>query len=76
MVSSIYNATVIGKIIVNPDLMIIQISTDEPKSEFEAGQHTLLGLYGFEKRSSNSAIESFPADHDQLIKRPYSIASE
>ncbi len=75
MVSSIYNATVIGKIIVNPDLMIIQISTDEPKSEFEAGQHTLLGLYGFEKRSSNSAIESFPADHDQLIKRPYSIAS-
>jgi hypothetical protein len=34
MDSSIYNATVIGKIIVNPDLMIVQISTDEPNNEF------------------------------------------
>ena len=75
MDSSIYNAEVISKIMVNPDIMIVQIKTDEPKNEFEAGQNTLLGLYGFEKRSSNSAIESDPAQHDQLIKRPYSIAS-
>ena len=72
---SIYNATVISKKMINPDLMIVQIKTDEPKNEFEAGQHTLLGLYGFEKRSSNSAPESFPAEVDKLIKRPYSIAS-
>jgi ferredoxin--NADP+ reductase len=60
---------------INPDLMIVQIKTDEPQIEFDAGQHTLLGLYGFEKRSSNSAIEAYPADVDKLIKRPYSIAS-
>ena len=53
MDSSIYNAEVISKIMVNPDIMIVQIKTDEPKNEFEAGQNTLLGLYGFEKRSSN-----------------------
>ena len=75
MDSSIYNAVVINKIMINPDLMIVQIKTDEPQIEFEVGQHTLLGLYGFENRSSNSAIESFPADVDKLIKRPYSIAS-
>ncbi|NMW17954.1 MAG: ferredoxin--NADP reductase [Chlorobiaceae bacterium] len=70
-----YNAEVIEKIMINPDLMIIKVNTDEPKNKFEAGQHTLLGLFGFEKRSYNSAIESDPVDVDKLIKRPYSIAS-
>ncbi len=75
MNSSLYNATVIGKIMVTPDLMILRIDSDEPRKEFEAGQHTLLGLYGFEQRSPNSEPESHPAAPDSLIQRPYSIAS-
>ena len=75
MESSRYNATVTGKIMVTPDLMILRIDTDEPIKEFEAGQNMLLGLYGFEKRSSNSEPESFPAEDEKLIQRPYSIAS-
>jgi len=70
-----YNATVIGKIMVTPDLMILRIDTDEPRKEFEAGHHTLLGLYGFEKRSPNSEADALPAPDDMLIQRPYSIAS-
>ena len=75
MDASIYNAAVSGKVMVTPDIMIITIDTDEPRKEFEAGQHTLLGLYGFEKRSFNSEPESVPADKGKLIERPYSIVS-
>ena len=70
-----YNATVIGKIMITPDIMIITINADEARAEFEAGQNMLLGLYGYEKRSSNSEPESAPAEEHKLIKRPYSIAS-
>ncbi len=70
-----YNATVIGKIMVTPDIMILTIDADEPRVEFEAGQNLLLGLYGYESRSSNSEPELDPAEADKLIKRPYSIAS-
>jgi ferredoxin--NADP+ reductase len=70
-----YNAIVIGKIMVTPDIMIFTINADEAREEFEAGQHLLLGLCGDEKRSSNSEPEFLAAEPDQLIKRPYSIAS-
>ena len=75
MDTPLYNATVIGKIMVTPDIMILRIDTDEAREEFEAGQNILLGLYGYESRSSNSEPESVPAEADKLIKRPYSIAS-
>lgn len=75
MDKSRYNATVIGKIMVTPDLMIFTINADEERAEFEAGQHLLLGLYGCEERSPNSEPEFLAAEPDQLIKRPYSIAS-
>ncbi len=70
-----YNATVVGKIMITPDLMIFRLDTDEAREEFEAGQSLLLGLYGFERRSSNSDPELVPAADDLLIKRPYAIAS-
>jgi ferredoxin--NADP+ reductase len=75
MDTSSYNATIISKILISPDLMILQADTDEPRNEFEAGQFTVLGLYGFEKRSANSEPESIPVEPDKLIQRPYSIAS-
>ncbi|MFN2113692.1 MAG: ferredoxin--NADP reductase [Anaerolineales bacterium] len=70
-----YNATVVGKILLRPDIMTLRVDTDEPRDEFSAGQYTLLGLYGREDRSPNSTAEVDPADPDKLIQRPYSIAS-
>ncbi|NTW84051.1 MAG: ferredoxin--NADP reductase [Chlorobiaceae bacterium] len=71
-----YNATVSEKIMVSPDLMILHVEADEPRSEFEAGQYLLLGLYGHESRSSNAEPEEKPPQPDKLIRRPYVIVSE
>ncbi len=70
-----YNATVIGKILVTPDLMILRVKTDEPRTGFKAGQYTVLGLYGSEQRSVNSLPEGDACPADKVILRPYSIAS-
>ena len=70
-----YNATVIGKTLITPDIMILRVHTDEPRQVFEAGQYTVLGLYGYEKRSPNSEPERVPSPDDKLIRRAYSIAS-
>ena len=75
MEDSKYNATVIGKILLTPDIMTLRVDTDESRDEFSAGQYTLLGLYGKEGRSANSSDETDPVDPDKLIQRPYSIAS-
>jgi ferredoxin--NADP+ reductase len=75
MENSKYNATVTGKILVTPDLMILRVRTDDARDDFEAGQYTVVGLYGGEPRSPNSAPEEDPAPADKLILRPYSIAS-
>jgi ferredoxin--NADP+ reductase len=70
-----YNATVIGKMLVTPDLMILRVHTDEPRENFKAGQYTVVGLYGAEPRSANSAPETDPTPPGKLVLRPYSIAS-
>jgi len=75
MEESKYNATVVGKILLRPDIMTLRMDTDEPREEFNAGQYTLLGLYGREERSPNSTPEADPVEPDKLIQRPYSIAS-
>jgi len=75
MAESKYNATVVSKILVSPDLMILRVTTDDPRAEFVAGQYTTLGLYGFEPRSENSEDEFIPSKPDKLIQRAYSIAS-
>ncbi len=75
MEESKYNATVVGKILLTPDIMTLRINTDEPRQQFSAGQYTLLGLYGSEDRSPNSTPDTDPVEPDKLIQRPYSIAS-
>lgn len=70
-----YNATVVGKIHLTTDLMILRIKTDEPRDEFNAGQYTNIGLLAYEQRSPNSVIPLEKINEDLLIKRPYSIAS-
>ena len=75
MEESKYNATVVGKILLTPDIMTLRVDTDEPRDKFSAGQYTLLGLYGKEARSANSSEEADPVEPDKLLQRPYSIAS-
>lgn len=73
--TSKYNATVVGKLMVTPDIMILRVNTDAPRDSFESGQYTVLGLYGKEARSLNSEEEFKPSDPEKLIQRAYSIAS-
>lgn len=75
MKQSPYNATVVGKIMITPDLMVLRIRTDEPRKEFKAGQFTQIGLLAEEQRSPNSVIPLEQFDDDKLIRRAYSIAS-
>lgn len=75
MEESKYNATVVGKILLRPDIMTLRVDTDEPREKFSAGQYTLVGLYGREERSQNSTPATDPVEPDKLIQRPYSIAS-
>lgn len=75
MKPSPYNATVTGKIMLTPDLMILRVKTDDKRDEFAAGQYTTIGLVSTEPRSPNSVIPIDPIPDDMLITRPYSIAS-
>jgi ferredoxin--NADP+ reductase len=75
MMDSPYNATVTGKILITPDLMILRLRTDEPRKQFFAGQYTSIGILGSEPRSLNSVIPIDDISDDELICRPYSIAS-
>lgn len=70
-----YNATVIGKIMMTPDLMILRVRTDEPRDQFKAGQYTTIGVLAAEQRSTNSAMSLEHIPNDVMITRPYSIAS-
>ncbi len=73
--NSPYNATVTGKIMITPDLMILRVRTDTPRNKFVAGQYTHIGALGEESRSPNSIIQIETQKPYELIKRPYSIAS-
>ncbi len=75
MDASKYNATVVQKILIRPNLMILRVATDDPREKFSSGQYTTLGLYGFEPRSENSEPETILSQPDKLIQRAYSIAS-
>ena len=75
MEKSLYNSTVTGKILITPDLMVLRIRTDKPRKKFKAGQYTKIGLFSKEGRSPNSVIPIEKINENELITRPYSIAS-
>lgn len=70
-----YNATVVGKINLTPDLMALRIRPDAPRDKFKAGQFTRIGLLESESRSPNSVHPHEKVEPNSLIIRPYSIAS-
>lgn len=71
----VYNSTVMGKILLTPDLMILRLRTDTQRIEFKAGQYTTIGLLAKETRSPHSSVPIDEHEPEFLIKRPYSIAS-
>lgn len=70
-----YNATLVNRIDITPELIIIQVKPDAPISDFLPGQYVALGLLGSEERIANSLPEQGPVSPDKIIKRAYSIGS-
>ncbi len=70
-----YNATVVGREEINPQLLIMRVRPDGELFEFRPGQFGVLGLQGDAPRVEESAPEDVPAAPDKMIRRAYSIAS-
>jgi ferredoxin--NADP+ reductase len=69
------NSTVVGRIDITPDLMILQVKPDSGVPTFVPGQYVALGLPGSAPRFSGAPEEIEPAPPDKLVKRAYSIGS-
>lgn len=70
-----YNATLIGREEVNPQLLVARVQPDGPVFEFKPGQFAVLGLLGSEPRVAEAVAEEVRPDPARLIRRAYSIAS-
>jgi len=70
-----YNATVIGREEINPQLVILRVRPDTELFEFRPGQFGVLGLLGSAPRVEESTPEDVPSAPDKIIRRAYSIAS-
>lgn len=70
-----YNATVIGREEINPQLVVLRIQSDGALFDFKPGQFAVLGLLGGEPRVPEAAAEETAPAPDKIIRRAYSIAS-
>jgi ferredoxin--NADP+ reductase len=73
--SSPYNATVVGREAINPQLLILRVRPDSGDYNFTPGQFAVLGLQGREPRVAEAAAEETVAEPLKMIRRAYSIAS-
>ena len=73
--SSKYNATVIGREGINPQLLILRVRPDNNSYEFKPGQFAVLGLSSSEARVPEAAAEEKAGEPEKMIRRAYSIAS-
>jgi ferredoxin--NADP+ reductase len=69
------NSTLIQRIEVTPDLLILRVKPDAGVPEFKPGQYVALGLPGEAARYPGAMPEAAPQAPDKLIKRAYSIGS-
>jgi ferredoxin--NADP+ reductase len=74
-VSEKYNAVVVAKQALTPDLFILKVMPDKPMAEFVSGQYVLLGISSNVGRRSGSEPEFKESKADRMILRAYSIAS-
>jgi len=70
-----YNATVVGREEINPQLVILRVRPDSALFDFKPGQFGVLGLLGKAPRVAEAAAEEPVSENDKLIRRAYSIAS-
>jgi ferredoxin--NADP+ reductase len=73
--SNPYNATVVGREEINPQLLILRVRPDGDLFDFRPGQFGVLGMLGGAPRVEESAPEETPSEPDKMIRRAYSIAS-
>jgi ferredoxin--NADP+ reductase len=69
------NATIIKKIEVTPELLIIRVKPDAGVPDFQSGQYVALGLMGSVSRLPDAPPEKSENPSDKIIKRAYSIGS-
>ena len=70
------NATIIERIPVTNELMILRVKPDGGVPDFQCGQYVALGLPGKAPRPTSFPAESeVPTDPEKIIKRAYSIGS-
>ena len=70
-----YNAAVIGREEINPQLLVLRVQPDGAMFDFKPGQFAVLGLLGREPRVPEAAAEEPVSEPDKMIRRAYSIAS-
>lgn len=73
--STHYNATVVGREAINPQLLILRVRPDAGDYSFTPGQFAVLGLAGGAPRVPEAAPEDATPAPEKLIRRAYSIAS-
>ena len=70
-----YNATIIERIDIHPDLARFRIRPDEPIPPFQPGQYVALGLGYWEPRLERTQHEEVPIKRARkLVRRAYSIS--
>ena len=70
-----YNARIVGREEINPQLLILLVQPDGALFDFKPGQFAVLGLVGGAPRVDEAAPEETPPVADKLIRRAYSISS-
>ncbi|MBF0382074.1 MAG: ferredoxin--NADP reductase [Magnetococcales bacterium] len=71
-----YNATLIGRTEITPNLQILKVQPDENNFEFTAGQFTVLGLTWSSPSLPETKRGEYPQEKsNRLIRRAYSISS-
>lgn len=70
-----YNATVTGREMITPQLIVLRVKPDGELFPFTPGQFTVLGLRAGESRIPEADQEETVAEPDKLIRRAYSISS-
>jgi ferredoxin/flavodoxin---NADP+ reductase len=70
-----YNATVIAREEINPQLLVFRVQADGALFDFKPGQFAVLGLLGGEPRVPEAVAEETAPAPDKMIRRAYSIAS-
>jgi ferredoxin--NADP+ reductase len=69
------NSTLVGRIEITPELLILQVRPDTGVPDFKPGQYVALGLPGSAARYTAAQPEKEPPAADKLVKRAYSIGS-